>query len=631
MLALLLPLLLQAPDAASEASSGSQAPPAAPDVALVSPEQLQATLRALCEQPRLAGSLEARAATAHVAEVFAAAGLQTRRDGYWCWLPRQTGQSLELAGAKDSWTALDLRESGFEEDPWSLRAQQPPMHGLTAAGTAQGRVVYAGFGTEAEFARLRELLGEELDGSIALCRYGALYRGQKVANAEAAGCAGALLYTDPQDDGAVRGPVLPEGPWRPSSGIQRGSVYNGDGDPLTPGRPALREAERIKPEDAVGLVGIPSLPLSWANARKLMAGNERELGALPTTVRITVEQERDLVLAENVIGVLPGSDRAEEWILIGGHRDSWGFGAVDNGTGSTVLLETARVLGEAVARGWQPRRTLIFCSWDAEEWGLVGSTEWVEHYREELREHAVAYLNLDVAASGPRFDARCTPGLVSALNAAAELEGLEVPSGLGTPGGGSDHVPFLELGGIEVMGYGFTGGSGSYHSALDTPFLVETHLDPGFVHHASAARLSVRLLTLLAGEAHPVDGVAGWLERAGRAAGQLPATDDGQRALKEELVQVLAAAGELWQKRSAASPKTLPWRFHRAFLEGNQRSFLWRTDGYGATWFPELRAAWDNEARRVAEFERIIRAAIIAAPGEMTVIPDSVGLDPEDR
>ncbi len=579
------------------------AAPTGLDPAEVSTDSLQEIMRGLCEQPRVAGTVEARIATELAAESFRSAGMLVEVDEYWCHLPRQTGQKLMLKlSSSADFVELDLVEVGYAEDPWSLRGQQPPMHGLTGEGVGIGRVVYAGYGTEQEFRRLRALLGDELDGAVALCRYGMLYRGQKVANAEAAGCVAALLYTDQQDDGAVRGEVLPAGPWRPASGIQRGSVYNGDGDPLTPGYPALKSAPRLPASQAIGRVGIPSLPISAANAALLLAGAEKELGMLSTTVHVEVEQDDTLVPVHDVIGVIPGTDRKEEAILIGAHRDSWGFGAVDNGTGSTVLLETARVVGLARARGWQPRRTLVFCSWDAEEWGLVGSTEWVEEHRAELRDKAVAYINLDVAASGPRFGASCTPGLVAALSEAANEEGLTVPSGLGSPGGGSDHVPFLELAGVEVMTFGFSGGSGSYHSAFDTPYLIETFLDPGYVHHRSAARFAVQLLDVLAGRAAKVDGVVGWLDRASRAAAKLPTEDDAQRATRTELVRTLDDARALAEKGAKLAQ---PWKFHALFLPEQGRSFLWRTDGYGAKWFPALRTAWAYEDTRERELRRL--------------------------
>lgn len=565
---------------------------AAPDPEAPSAERLAETLEALCRAPRLAGSEESRLAADYAAEVFQQAGLEVERFPYWCYLPRQTGQSLQVRHEERDWQALDLREFGYEEDPRSLSQHIPPMHGLTGAGRAEGVLWYAGYGTEAEFLELERRYGREaLEGGIALIRYGAIYRGLKVANAEAAGFAGALLYTNAEDDGFGKGEVLPAGPWRPSSGIQRGSVYNADGDPLTPGRPALEHADRIPVEQAEGLVHIPSLPISSGNAHKLLNGAEHALGRLPSSVRLWVEQDPSLVRVENVLGRIPGSKKPEEWVLVGAHRDGWGFGATDNGTGSTVLLETARVFGQALKRGWRPERTLIFATWDAEEWGLVGSTEWVEHHRVELMEKAVAYLNLDVVATGPRFGASCTPGMATITRLACAEAGVTAPSHLGVPGGGSDHVPFLELAGVEVLNFGFHGGSGVYHSALDTPFLVQQHLDPEMKHHRRAAGLTVRILTHLSRAKTLVDGRLAWLRQANDAVARMSVKEDQQPLIDGLRTQLQETMDRL---RAAAPSASQAYRFHRSFLPPTGASLLWRSLGYGSAWFPELAQALEQ-------------------------------------
>lgn len=558
------------------------------------PERLQATMERLCAQPRLAGSIESQAAIAFASEVFAEAGMEVLTAPYWCYLPRQTGQSLQTRQEDGSWTSLDLREFGYEVDAWSMRNHQPPMHGLTAPGTAEGRVWYVGYGTANEFEELRRQYGNRFEGGIALVRYGALYRGLKVANAEEYGFAGALLYTDRDDDGASKGDVLPKGPWRPTSGIQRGSVYNADGDPLTPGWAALEDATRLHPEQAPGLVHIPSMPVSSGNAAILMAGEPRKLGPLPTTARVHVEQDANLVEIQNVFGRIEGSSHPDEWIIFGAHRDAWGFGATDNGTGTTVLLETARLAGEAMEQGWRPERTLIFATWDAEEWGLVGSTEWVEQYRSELKQHAVAYVNLDVAATGPNFNASCTPGMAAAVAANCTAMGIPVPKRLGVPGGGSDHVPFLELAGIEVLGFGFHGGSGVYHSALDTPFLISKFLDPGYQHHATAANYAFQLARRLSDPTTTVDGRDGWEAQILEQIHRLPADTQTATIAKLKLENAALKLINRSLAQGAADPsatKRAGFRFHRAFLPSEGRSLLWRTAGYGADWFPVLREA----------------------------------------
>ena len=585
--------------------------PSPPDPGAVSTERLAAGLRDLCRQPRLAGSPEAGWAAELAARTFEQAGLRVERARYRVHLPRQTGQSLVMVGRDGEREELELWESGYGADPDSRRGQVPPMHGLTGQGRVRGRVVFAGRGTAEEFAALRAR-GVELDGTVALVRYGGLYRGLKVDNAGRAGCIGALLYTDDEDDGSAKGDPLPDGPWRPHDGIQRGSVFNGDGDPLTQGWAALPEAERASWDEAVGLVTIPSLPIAMGNARRLFgdAGRPEETGLLDVEVELFVEQDRRPVEIENVLGWIEGATRPDEWIIAGAHRDAWGLGAVDNGTGTNVVLEAARVLGTALASGWRPDRTLVLATWDAEEWGLVGSTEWVEQHRAELLAKGVAYLNLDVVASGPHFGATCTPGMVDALTRACSAESVEVPGRLGIPGGGSDHVPFLELAGVEVLSFGFHGGNGTYHSAYDTPYVVEKFLDPGFRHHQRACSLLLRMLTDLGHADTRVDGLDGWSVQLLQAGSKLP--------LEEELGKRFQdAAQELRDAATRASDYESPHRFLRFFLpDGSvraERSTLWRSAGYASQWFPEIAEALargdDPTAATLAAEKRLLRAA----------------------
>ncbi|MDP7062455.1 MAG: M28 family peptidase [Planctomycetota bacterium] len=584
----------------------SQAPPAAPQPQTVSAERLGQTLDALCRLPRLAGSIESLAAIDYATEVFTEAGFTVVNQPYLCYLPRQKSQSLQMLAPGGDWQALDLREVGFKEDPRTLSNHAPPMHGLTGTGRAEGLLWYCGYGTENEFAELERRYGREaFAGGIALVRYGALYRGLKVANAEAYGFAGALLYTNADDDGAAKGLVLPDGPWRPASGIQRGSVYNADGDPLTPGWPALEHANRIRPDQVKGLVRIPSLPISSGNAERLLYGAKRQLGPLKTSARLSVEQDPNLVEIQDVFGIVEGATHPDEWVILGAHRDSWGFGATDNGTGSTVLLETARVVGAAVKAGWRPERTLIFATWDGEEWGLVGSTEWVEHHRAELMQKAVAYVNMDVAATGPNFSASCTPGLVAATAAACTTQGITVPSRLGVPGGGSDHVPFLELAGVEVLNFGFRGGSGVYHSAMDTPFLVEKFLDPEFQYHKQAAEMAVSLVNHLSTASSEVDGRRAWVQHILGALRRFPTDSEEKRIAKLQLENATLRYGLLVETSDAEAADS--FRFHRAFLPANGRSLLWRSEGYGSAWFPEVAAALEK-----ADDPETLKAAVAA-------------------
>ncbi|MDP6963727.1 MAG: M28 family peptidase, partial [Planctomycetota bacterium] len=405
-----------------------------------SPERLAETLETLCKFPRFAGDPQSQHAIDYFASELREAGWQVELKYYWAFLPRQTHQDLKVYTTSGEWHSVDLTEQGYDADPLSLNDHIPPMHGLTGEGSAEGSIWYVGYGTEQEFSELQRKHGDNFKGDIALMRYGALYRGLKIANAEKFGFSGALLYTDAEDDGFHRGQVLPDGPFRPASGIQRGSVFNGNGDALTPGWAATQNAKRLDEKDAPGLVHIPSLPISSATASILIGGHGKKLGNTRAQVKINVEQDRSLQKICNVMATLPGSSHDQQWVILGAHRDAWGRGATDNGTGSTVLLESARIIGQAYKDGWRPQRRLIIGSWDAEEWGLVGSTEWVEENRTELMNHGVAYINLDVAATGPNFSASCTPGLRDTLTATTAANDVTTPARLGVPGGGSDHV-----------------------------------------------------------------------------------------------------------------------------------------------------------------------------------------------
>ncbi|MBO45748.1 MAG: hypothetical protein CMJ96_02520 [Planctomycetes bacterium] len=573
----------------------------------VSSERLGKTLQAVCAQERLAGSPGSKKATEYVASVFEEAGLDVERATYSVYLPRQTAQGLWLIQANGRHLPLDLEEHGFPQDPQSHRGTVPPMHGSTGAGNVRGRLIFAGFGREEDFKFLKDQ-GIRTDGTIALIRYGKLFRGQKVQNAEAAGCVGALLYTDSEDDGERKGKTMPRGPWRPIDGIQRGSVFNGHGDPLTPGWASVAGAKRIPIQKAEGLCGIPSLPISQANATALFGQEARpeRPGPLKTRCAMKVEQNPNLVQITNVLGKIEGATHPEDWVVVGAHRDSWGFGAVDNGTGTTVLLETARVLGKAMEKGWRPDRTILLATWDAEEWGLVGSTEWVEEHRKQLQIHGVAYINMDVVASGPNLGGSSTPGLVKVFQESCRAEDLVAPKNIGTPGGGSDHIPFLEIAGMEVLGFGFHGGSGSYHSAYDTPWLVENYLDPGFHHHASAARLLLQLLNKLSDSTTIVNGIQGWSRLALEKAQGLQ--------LDERNFGKLVNAANLNHKATAGTAPPHPHRYLRFFLPNSKhgKNLLWQSSGYGGVWFPEIVQALEKGESPNEAVSQVVRAMDLA-------------------
>jgi N-acetylated-alpha-linked acidic dipeptidase len=415
----------------------------------------------------------------------------------------------------------------------------PAFNIYSPSGEATAPVVYVNYGTQDDYRTL-ESAGVRVDGKIILARYGRGYRGVKAKLAEEHKAAALIIYSDPKDDGNVAGETFPNGPWRPMSGIQRGSInyiQSYPGDPLTPGVAATPDAKRIAPADAASLPRIPTMPINAQDASVILANlggaavPSAWQGGLPFTyhfgpgaaevhMRLVMDYQQRPIY--DVIAKLHGTSD-DEWVVLGNHHDAWVFGAADPNSGTASLLEAARALGELARSGWKPRRTLILCAWDGEEPGLIGSTEWVEANRAELQKKAVAYINTDVAVNGPNFGAAATPSLKALLRdatrdvedprsghsvydtwrehaaaAKGEVAGTarqepdadssgEAP--ISALGSGSDYSAFLEHAGIPSMDMGFTGDYGVYHSVYDDFYWMRHFGDPNFVYHATMARI----------------------------------------------------------------------------------------------------------------------------------------------
>lgn len=495
----------------------------------------------LTATPRLAGTPTAYRAVEVVEGVLREAGWEVEVDSreVLLSLPRR----LELA----------LFEDGSRERPFHLRVEPfdpdavppgdlPPFNSWSASGEARGEVVDAGWGLPADFERLAAA-GIEVEGKVALCRYGKSYRGDKVRHAEEAGCAAVLLFTPASTDGAERGPTWPLGPWKPHHEVQRGAVGPltlGPGDPLTPGFPSppVGGADPVNPtrlaEARERLPGIPVLPVGAGEAAALLErlatrrvrdgdGQVRtvRLGPGPVEARLVVDAPRERRPIHNVVARLPG--KRAGFVVAGNHRDAWVRGAHDAGSGTVSLLRAAQHLGARRRGGWRPEFGLVLGFWDAEETGLIGSTEWAEAHAGELRQRCHAYVNADAVVGGLSFGASGTPGLLPALTRV--LDRLPEPSAPGEPapvmgrtlldqwrdgapdrlprfslpGSGSDYTVFLHHLGTPVVDLGFSGGSGGhYHTAFDDFLFVERYLDPGFVGHETAGHLLAALLGDLA-------------------------------------------------------------------------------------------------------------------------------------
>jgi N-acetylated-alpha-linked acidic dipeptidase len=393
--------------------------------------------------------------------------------------------------------------------------------------------VYAGSGNPADYDRLAAA-GIDVRGKIVLVRYSVpySYRGFKALTAQERGAAGILIYSDPADDGFSKGKVYPEGPWGPPSHIQRGGIvfdFMVPGDPLTPGWASLPGARRIDTKEAISMPKIVSAPLSYTDAQPIleaMGGPPAPpewKGALPitytmgggATVRMRVRLDDRIRPIWTVTGKIRGREEPGRQVIVGNHRDAWIYGGVDPSSGSAALMELARTLGELKAGGWRPRRTIVFASWDAEEFTLTSSTEWGEQHAAELMEGAVAYLNVDSAASGPNLAAAAVPALNAVIAEAATLvrdpvsrssiaaarrdrrtrERGALPTGSGEElvenrlGSGSDYTVFLNHLGIPIADLSFDGPYGVYHSIYDNHNWVATIGDPGFRYHVALVQL----------------------------------------------------------------------------------------------------------------------------------------------
>lgn len=406
-------------------------------------------------------------------------------------------------------------------------------------------MVYANYGLRRDYAKL-ESANVDVSGRIVLARLGGAYRGVKVAEAERRGAIGLVLYPDPSADGFAAGDTLPDGPFRPSWSVQRGTIMRmwiHTGDPLTPGRPAVDGVPRLRPEDATNLPRIPVVAIGYGAARHVLRSVDGPVlddfegglpvgyasGPGPARLRITSRQEAQPRPIFNVIASLQGeSDRP---VILGNHFDAWVSGGADPHVGTAVTVEIARGLGALAATGWRPRRTIVIGLWDAEEYGVVGSTEWVEAHRAALAANAVAYFNIDTFTAGT-LDVTGSPALRDlVLSAATDVtdpetgrtmadewadrrrsqagEEAEAPAPeIGDIGAGSDWTAFLHHAGVPSLQWTMNGRGtyAVYHSSLDTFDYVDRFVDPGFVHTPALARvMGLALLRLAQADVVPFD------------------------------------------------------------------------------------------------------------------------------
>jgi len=428
---------------------------------------------------------------------------------------------------------LPIREKNLLEDPATAHPDLAwGWNAYSASGEVEAGVIFANRGTKADFAKLKQD-GVDCAGRIVLIRYGGIFRGSKVRNAQDAGAAAVLLYTDPADSGSGKGAVWPEGGWANDLCVQRGSVLTleNPGDPLTPLIPATKDAPRLELSQ-IDLPRIPVQPIGYAAAAQIMLrmrgaeipDGDPWRGGMPVPyrvgdgehprLRLKVVQERVVRESANVIAVLPGAEEPERSVIVGCHHDAWGFGAADPLAGTIVLMETARTFAALAKQGIRPRRSIIFAAWGAEEFGIIGSVEWVEAHREAIASHAIAYINLDMAAMGPRLGASASPSLRPLVMRRSRVERV------GDPGGGSDHVGFLHHLAIPCIGLGAGGSAGdSYHSNYDTLAWYRSVVGEDYASALAVTRACIGMTaeladaTILPIRVSPIGrAIAGWVE-----------------------------------------------------------------------------------------------------------------------
>ena len=512
---------------------------------LLQKQNLHDWMKRMSARPHHVGSPYGKEVAEFMAAQFRSWGYDTKIEQYDVLFPTPKTRLLEMVGPT-RFTAR-LSEPALTEDATSGQTseQLPTYNAYSADGDVTGDLVYVNYGVPADYEEL-ERRGIDVKGKIVIARYGGSWRGIKPKVAAEKGAIGALIYSDPRDDGYFQGDVYPKGAYRNEFGAQRGSVADMPtfpGDPLTPGVGATKDAKRLALKDAPTLTKIPVLPISYGDALPLLRALGGPLaptawrGALPITyhlgpgpakVHLKVEFDWKTAPAYNVIATMRGRELPDQWIIRGNHDDAWVNGADDPISGMVALMEEARAIGELAKTGWRPRRTIVFAGWDAEEPGLLGSTEWVEHHADELRRKAVVYINTDSNGRGffgaggshtlQRFINEVARDVIDPqtkvpvlerrrasdrLSTNSETEAVAKAGGdlrISALGSGSDYTPFLQHLGIASLNIGFGGedGGGSYHSVYDSFDHYTKFGDPGFEYGLALAKVGGRTVLRLA-------------------------------------------------------------------------------------------------------------------------------------
>ncbi len=620
-------------------------------LAVPDPKLAEEHLRILTQAPHMAGTIEDKATADYVAKQFRAAGLETEISEYRVWINYPSEISVDITSPAGVHMHGPTREH-VDGDPYQDDARiVMPFNALSPSGDVEADVVYANYGTPDDFKNL-EALKIDVRGKIVLVRYGQNFRGVKALVAQEHGAAAVIIYSDPADDGWAQGDKYPKGPWRPDTGVQRGSVgyiFEFAGDPTTPGiasTPDLAENKRTPPGQSSALTKIPVTPISYADAWPILehlSGQEiphgwqgalpfaYHVGPGPVRVKMHLKQDYQYRTIWDVTGQIrgldsSGSDSKDGLVIAGNHRDAWVYGAVDPNSGTAAMLETVHGIGELLKSGWHPKRTIVFASWDAEEFGLMGSTEWAEQHETELA-HAAAYFNMDAAVSGPKFEAHAVPSLKQFVrdiamavpspaggsmfeawqktsqpsDKNAHADAKVVPP-VGDLGSGSDYTVFLQHLGVPSSDINSSGKYGVYHSAFDNFNWFKKFGDPTFAYEQELARFfGMEVLRMADADMLPFDydaygkEVTLYIEAASKKAQSefgpstpdFRAAADAARRFEEAGVKMMTREqkykdeAELNQalrsaERSLLSPEGLPhraWYRHAVYAPGEYTGY----------------------------------------------------------
>ena len=597
----------------------------------IRPENCRAQHRIFTKEPHMAGSVRNYELAQYVAKQWKDYGLEdVQLIEHPVYLPWPIRYEATLVDANEK---LSLKEDPIPEDKDSYSKDVGiPYCAYSADVDVTAPVVYVNSGNPEDYDLLAQR-GVDVRGKIALARYSVpySYRGFKALTAQKHGVAALLLYSDPAEDGYKKGDVYPRGPWGPESHLQRGGIvydFNLPGDPRTPGWASVPGGRFLPAESAVSMPTVAAAPMSYKDAHRLLekmtgpAVPAEWQGGLPFTyhlgptsdkLHLVIQNDKKVRSIWNVVGRLRGAERPDEWVVLGNHRDAWVFGGVDPSSGTAALMETARAFGELKRSGWKPRRTLIFASWDAEEFTLTGSTEWGELEAERLKAGALAYLNVDSSSSGPDFTASAVPALANFLREVAravpdprggsiydtwlrQTKDAKEPEVTTRLGSGSDYTVFLNFLGVPVADLTFDGPYGVYHSIYDSFNWVDRVGDPGYRYHAAMGRYwAVAALRLSECDYVPLD-YAAYAQEVQR---YLDETEQLARGLGVEVdLKPVRDAAKLWEnngrtalevarKADEAGDTARVERVHKGLMKV-ERALLDPEGLVGRPWFKHL-------------------------------------------